>query len=75
MGQRLVLGSRQVIWQGANKEETKVPPYVATPLALPASSPHQVLNRQLEVGDLPQRLIVPLDLIHALRQVLGVSQV
>lgn len=75
VGQRLVLGSRQGIQQGATKEETKVPLSVATPLALPASSPHQVLDGQLEVGDLPQRLIVPLHLIHALSQVLGVSQV
>lgn len=39
-----------------------------------APAPHQVLYGQLEVGDLSQRLVVPLDLVHALRQVLGVGQ-
>lgn len=37
-----------------------------------APGPHQVLDGQLEVGDLPQGLIVALDLIDTLRQILGV---
>lgn len=43
------------------------------PQGSPALAPHQVLNGQLEVGDLPQGLVVPLDLVHALGQVLQVE--
>lgn len=32
VSQRPVLGSRQGVWQGATKEETKHPPHMATPL-------------------------------------------